>query len=548
MREGFFGLNIALSGLYSSQRSLDIINHNLNNVNTPGYSRQETIQKAGRPIALYDGTGMLGTGSDVIGINRVRDEYLDYKYWSESVSHGEWSIKNTLLSEIEVTFNEPSDSGFNKILDDFYSSMQEMSKDPDSEAVRALVRERGVTVAKYFNSLSAHFEKLQNDINYNVDSKVSEINSLATQIVQLNKQIYTGELDGNTANDLRDQRGVLIDKMSKIVNIEANEVVVSRHPDGTENRHMLITISGKAIVDHYDISKLKVTKREEKINPEVDIENLFDVGWEDGNKLNLRSGELKAYMEVRDGNDGQKTGEVSSPYFKGVPYYMSKLNEFVRKFAMNFNEGMIDKNIDGTITIDEDATGHADGFGIDKDENGGLKASTGVRFFTMLGDDRKPLSTSEFLDGADLTGDVNDIALKYKNLSAKNFYVSEDIINDFNKIAAGDKPGEVGNIKNLRTLLEMRHDSHMFVEGSPEDFMKALVTTVGIDKQQATRIVENQGSIVSQIDNRRISKSGVSIDEEIASMVKYQHAYNAAAKMVSTMAELYDILINRMGM
>ena len=95
---------------------MDVINHNISNVNTPGYSKQVTNQVASRPIPLLNGTGMLGTGSEVISIERVRDEYLDFKYWSESTSYGEWQAKKTVLSDIEAMLNEPSDSGFNVIL------------------------------------------------------------------------------------------------------------------------------------------------------------------------------------------------------------------------------------------------------------------------------------------------------------------------------------------------------------------------------------------------------------------------------------------------
>jgi len=104
----FFGFNVAVKGLFTAQRNMDIINHNINNVNTPGYSKQVAIQSASNPISLLNGTGMLGTGSEVLAIERIRDEYLDYKYWSENISYGEWNAKRTLLADMEVTFNEPS--------------------------------------------------------------------------------------------------------------------------------------------------------------------------------------------------------------------------------------------------------------------------------------------------------------------------------------------------------------------------------------------------------------------------------------------------------
>ncbi|MDQ2085104.1 flagellar hook-associated protein FlgK [Herbivorax sp. ANBcel31] len=527
MRGSFYGLNVAQRGLYTSQKNLDVINHNINNVNTPGFSRQKTDQVVSRPMALLDGTGMLGTGSEVIGIDRVRDEYLDFKYWSENTAFNEWEAKKTVLGDMEAMLGEPSESGFNAILDEFFDSLQELSKDPGNLAVRSLVRQTGETVTNYFNSLANHFEELQNDLNYQVDTKVAEANSLGMQIQQLNKQIYNSELDGNSANDLRDQRTVLIDQLSGIVNIDANEVVTGKLPNGEEDKKMIITISGKAFVNHFHFSSLSVKQRDEKINDE-DIENLFRVEWEDGNSLDIKGGELKGLLDVRDGNEG----ENGSPVYKGIPFYIKKLDEFVRTFAMSFNEGYIDGN---------DGMGHADGYGISYDGNDPV---TGTRFFTMTGEDREPVNSEDFIDGA---SGMNDIEARYENLTAKNFSVSADIMEDLSTIAAADAPEEIGNIVNLNELIKMRHNPHMFSEGAPEDFMVSIVSTMGVDSQQAVRLADNQKILTKQIENRRLSDSGVSLDEEMADMVRHQHAYTAAARMINTMNEIYDLLVNRVG-
>lgn len=538
MSESFFGLNIAVRGLYTAQKSLDVVNHNLNNVNTPGYSRQQAVQVAARPMALYDGTGMMGTGSDISGVKRVRDEYLDFKYWSENINMGEWEAKQEVLADVEVTFNEPSNSGFTTIMNDFYSSLQELAKDPSSTAVRSLVRQKGVTLTKYFNSTAAHFEKLQEDVNYRIQTKVEEVNSYATQVQQLNRQIYIAELDGNSANDLRDQRTLLVDKMSKIVNIQANEVVAGKLPSGMDDKHFVITISGKAIVDHFDISKLAIVQRNnsQKVNSE-DVDNLYEVGWADGNSLNVKGGELRGYLDLRDGNEGV-TGPngIVSPNYKGIPYYQKKLNEFVRTFAMAFNEGYIDSDGNGTISASEDLQGHADGVG--------LNGIGGIRFFTYTATDKLPVNSTTFLNGAVNTA---SIISQYSNITAKNFTVSAEVQNDYNAIAAADTTGEVGNIDVLNSLLKTRQNTKMFAEGAPEDFMKSLVATMGVDSQQAQNYQANQDVIVKQIGNRRLSDSGVSMDEEMANMVKFQHAYNASAKMIQTMSEIYDTLINKLG-
>ncbi len=542
MREGFFGLNVAVRGLYTAQRGLDVVNYNLNNVNTPGYSRQQAIQVASKPMPLYDGTGMLGTGSDVTGVQRVRDEYLDFKYWSENVSYGEWDTKRTQLADMEATFNEPSDSGFSTIMNDFYSSFQELAKDPSSEAVRALVREKGVTLAKYFNSTATHFEKLQGDLNYNVKTKVEEINSLGTQIQQLNRQIYSAELDGNTANDLRDQRTVLVDKLSKLINIQANEVVTGKLPSGKDDKHFVITISGKAFIDHFQLSKLDIQQRSTKVNNE-DIDNLYDVKWADGNTLDVKGGELRGYLDIRDGNDGVNNGIL----YKGVPYYIRRMNEFVQTFAMSFNEGFYNVkrlaggSIDSSVPVSK-GEGHVDGYALNS--TSADTAPADIRFFTMLGTNSQPVDSATFKGKAVTLSEIRD---QYSKITAKNFAVGADIMSDVKLISVSDKGGEVGNINILNKLIENRHDPHMFVEGAPEDFMKSLVTTLGIDSQQAIRLSNNQQSIVKQIENRKLSDSGVSIDEEMANLVKFQHAYNASAKMITTMSEVYDTLINKMG-
>jgi len=547
----FFGLNVASNGLFTAQRGLDVVNHNINNVNTPGYSRQMSVQEALPAMFLLNGTGMLGTGSHSIAVERIHDDYLDYKYWAESDTYGEWCVKATLMSDIEKAFNEPSNSGFNKVINNFFTAVQELAKDPSSLAVRKLLIGEGVTISKYFNSIANHLEKLQSDINYNVKIKVDEINSYGKQIQQLNKQIFAAELDGNKANDLRDQRTYLVDKLSKLVNIDASEVNVGVLPNGQQEKHFVITINGKAFVDHYDLCQLKVEQRDNKLNVDEDIENLYDVMWEDGNSLEVKGGELKGYIDMRDGNEGVDQGNGASPNYKGIPFYMKKLNEFVRKFALAMNEGItVHFDNSGNAVYTKTETGHADGYGLKKP--GDSVSPTGIRFFTMTGwsdiqNVKSELYTSEFIGNAQT---IDEIANAYSKLNAKNFSVSGDLVHDKNSeynVAASSAAGlsEDGSI--LLKMIDMRHNGHLFMEGTPEDFMKSLISILGIDTQQANQFTNTQDALINQIINRRTSVQGVSLNEEMANMVKYQHAYTAAAKMISTMDEIYNTLVNRVG-
>jgi len=546
MRSSFFGLNVAVTGLYAAQRNLSTVGHNLANVNTPGYSRQENVQRAAKAMLTYNGSGMVGTGTEVIETRRIRDEYLDYKYWSENIALGEWDIKSTQLEELERLFNEPSQtgSGFNKVMSDFYDAISDLSKNPGDLSARKVLINRGISLANYFNNMANHLEKMQSDLNDAVKLKVDEVNALAQQIRELNQQIYTLEVGGDMANDLRDQRGVLVDRLSKIINIDVNEVVVGKLPNGEDNKHFVITVSGKALVNHLTVSELTVVQRDQKLNGE-DIDRLYDVCWKDGNRLEIKGGELKGYIDIRDGNEGIDQGNGKSPNYKGIPYYVSRLNEFVRKFALAFNEG-ITQSVNGWVKT---YPGHADGFGLQKP--GSAVSPKGIRFFSMEGwssieNKTTELTSEEFINGAST---IDEIVDRYSKLTAKNFSICGDLLKQYGEynIAASAEAGLNEDNTNLLKFMDMWEDTHLFWEGTPEDYMKSLIATLGIDSQQAGQISKSQNILTSQIDNRRTSVSGVSINEEMANLVKFQHAYNAAAKMISTMAQIYDTLINRVG-
>ena len=422
MRTSFFGLEIAVRGLYTSRQQLDITGHNITNVNTAGYSRQVAMQQASAPLGVPSGAGMVGTGSDVVGISRIRDDFLDFKFWSENDDYGEWETKFTMMSELEAIFDEPSDNGMNKVFDDFYFSLQELAKDPSNESVRALVKQNGVAVARYFNSIASSLNRVRSDCNNALKIKVDEVNSYARQIRDLNEQIYKSELNGNVANDLRDQRTELVNKLSKIIDVEATEIVVNKQ--GAEEKHFQIVIGGSFLVNHFDSFELEVYQNSE---------NMYDIRWADSkNQYVPKSGEIKGYLDIRDGT-GSK-GE-----YAGVPYYINKMNEFARTFAKAFNEGIMK---DGTKAY----TGHAGGIGLD--------GTTGIRFFTYDGK-----SSEEFMaDGADA----------YNNITAFNISISSDIENDPRKIATASPNGEAGNNINIAELINTRRDNRMFSEGAPE--------------------------------------------------------------------------------
>ena len=230
------------------------------------------------------------------------------------------------------------------------------------------------------------------------------------------------------------------------------------------------------------------------------------------------------------------------------------MNEFVRTFAMSFNEGIIDSDGDGEL---DKILGHVDGYGRVSEEG---DDPAGIRFFTMLNEYGEAMTTEEFGNQAlkyaakmgvsdDASTDFDErLVAGYQSITARNFSISFEIDdNPSQNISASSRPGEVGNNENLNELIQMRHNTFMFMEGAPEDYIKTLISSMGVDGQQYEQYLSVQEGITSQLENRRQSISGVSLNEEMTNLVKYQQIYGAAATMIRTYGEVLDILVNRMG-
>src|SRR5699024_10860259 len=159
--ENMYGFNSAVSGLIASQRSLYVTNHNLNNMNTDGYSRQVANQRATDPFHM-PGVGFLGTGTEIHDIERMRDSYIDLKYWNESAPMGEWGVKENTLMEIEKLFGEVSDSSFRQYMDDFFEALINLSTNPSDFSYREPVKETAIALTKHINETAKRLENLKN--------------------------------------------------------------------------------------------------------------------------------------------------------------------------------------------------------------------------------------------------------------------------------------------------------------------------------------------------------------------------------------------------
>lgn len=518
MGSSFFEFNIATTGLFAARAGLEITSHNVSNVGTPGYSRQYIKQKAGIPLNRYSGVGQVGTGTVVYGIGQHRDVYLDRKYWPQVSTLGEYSQKASQLSLMEVSLSELSKTSLTNNVNDFFKSLSELSFTSDSLEYRQSVVNTADTLVTNIRNHATKLRQQQVDLNDDAYALVERINSIGTQIASLNEQIYKYEIDGNTANELRDQRALLIDELSKYANVEVKE-----YSDNTGRElgtKYAVLLNGQEFVDDGTSRKLECVRRENSLHPD-DPPGLYDIQWENGDKLNLDTltGELKGILDMRDGDSGGNGGK-----YKGIPYYINKLNEFVRTIAYAMNTGKRFSD-DGKL---EGVIGHQDGFDMNGEKGGVL--------FTMLGADGK---TVENFDNKDA----------YNNINAFNFALSDSIKKDPKKLAISDTndSSQESNNKVVLGFLKLKDDTSLFAEGGAYQFVSSISATLAIDTKQANSFNSFYTDVTQSIDNQRKQVSAVSVNEEISNMVMYQHLYQVSSKLINVINEIYNTTINGLG-
>lgn len=492
MASTFFGLNIAKSGLYAASVNLNVTANNIANEQTKGYSRQEATQTAKNALRVHQEYGMIGAGVNVSEINRVRDSFYDQKYWTNQSKLGEAATKNYYMRQMENHLNEFEVDGFTKEYTNFFESLEELQKTPAELASRTSVLNYGDSLMNFFEQVKTNLRLEQEDINAEVNDYVDKINTLATDIAALNKQINIVELTGTPANELRDQRDLLIDDLTEIAEVQTSETV---YENG--KTEYVVKLGSNTLVDNYDTFKLKVVSREERVDPD-DAVGLYDIEWDYGAEFNPvkegLGGTLKAALEVRDGNNKEVNVDNDASYeidCKGITYYIDQINLFQDSFADAIN---------GIHCAGENLYG---------------KKTTDLPIFVK---------------------------------SEEGVYsVNEELLKDPSKMATCyDLTDGSGYASLAQDLLDLR-DAKIIESSTCEGFLQSLVTELAIDVKKQQTLEENYSNFQNAIKNQRLSIMGVDTDEEAMNLVKYQEAFDLNSKVINIMQEIYDKLINGTG-
>ena len=316
MPSTFLGLNTGLSGLTYFQSALNTTSHNISNANTAGYSRQQIMATAANPVRMHQSYGMMGTGVTATAVDQLRESFYDNKYRAANSKYSQYKSANENLSTLQTYMNEMSgDSGYTRWISQLSQSLQDISDNPNDFTTRISYTLTADSFTDTINELSNNFQITQKTINDEVELVVSEINSLAKQIYELNQQIIGIELKGSNANDLRDKMNLCIDKLSEYVNVQVEEksIVFGVGTNQVESNatSTCVRINSQILVDEMEFNELMVVPRNEKIN-QNDVEGLVDVYWKNsdnthGEKFSVygTTGKLRGLFDIRDGNNAE---------------------------------------------------------------------------------------------------------------------------------------------------------------------------------------------------------------------------------------------------
>ncbi|GIH97923.1 flagellar hook-associated protein FlgK [Planobispora siamensis] len=467
----FSGISTSLSALYAQRQALDVAGQNVANANTEGYTRQRVeLNSVGGVVtpAMYTTTDGLGNGVTTAGVTRMRDDFLEARGQIEHAKFAYLSGQEEIYTRVEEVFAEPSDTGIQSQLSGYWNAWGDVVNQPGGptgNAARSQLLQEGATVADTLRSANDTLESLWNTTVDQLDSLVTEVNTAADAVAQLNQAIVRATAAGLPASELQDKRDGLVLRLSELAGATSKQL---------DNGAVDVSVGGAKLVEGPTARKLEVggagTLREATGNPVA-------LRWQGTTTdAGITSGELASSLESLN---------------KVLPEYAAKLDGVAQRLASTVNNQ------------------HTQGYD--------LNGAQGGAFFVAD-------------DGGAIT--------------AANIKVG---ITDPAKIAASSVAPRIdpqtGNpIGNLDAGNAIKLARFANTEGGPDTFYRETVTALGVASQAAQRRTAIQNVISQNNDAQRIAQSGVSLDEEMANMILYQRAYQAATKMISTIDETFDSL------
>ena len=462
--------NIGKSGLMVSKHSMSTTGHNIANVNTEGYSRQNVEQTAG-PV-IPNGGLTFGTGAWAKKVTRVSDEYLERRIQGEHKNFAQVEEKDAYLKQTEQIFNEANSDGLNRVATRFFNEFRKLSADPGNTAVRASVKESSAQLASELNRMDRELKDVSRNIDTRIEGYVREVNALAKEVRDLNLLIEKTESGGGSAPDLHDKRELALKRLGAMADISVNK---------DNNGRVTVTLAGHATIIAGDqLSELEV-KRTPPDPATGKKENRVDIFVNDPvpTKLTekIKSGRLGGLIQVRD---------------QTIRDAQDRINQIAFTTANEVN------NI------------HRQGYGLD--------GSSGRNFFEV------PVNQESAAEMLRLSSVIEE------NLDSIAAAAAPNAPSD-NRIAVA-----LSGVGNLRGLMDEQNSTIL-------DSYNAMVSEVAVETEANEKSMVFQRDVLTQLENVRESLVGVSLDEETANLVRFQHAYAANAKVLQVADELLQTVL-----
>ena len=570
MRSTFAGLNTMVRGIQNNQLSLDTTGHNITNASTEGYSRQRVDSAATnyqeRP-SLY-GNVYVGGGVDVVALNRARNIYADKQFWSETSTQNLYKTYKTNYDKAQAVFNDAKETGVLNAMQQFYSALVNLSDYASDSASRTAVLTKGNNLV---DRIKTGARQLQDQIKAQYDEmriQVGKANSIAEKIAVLNQNIMLAENNGGKANDLRDQRDLLVDKLSEITNVnvyeEANgQYTVVSNGMTLVQRDSHLTIEMSPPIDNVRYGINDYTLR---------IKEAGGIGYVP------QGGVLRALQDtiMQDKGYIDNLADISATLlttFNGVHKLGAGIDADATSWLNFFGRN---KFTSPSGTYDQmnyvwhvhPTTGdrwlEAYGVNITRTTSGGPPpTSATVTMATAATPDElrsiqiiNELQVSEQLMAQ---GGQNLVAARQiKNATISAGGMTYDFAN-VNGTADGSLAVELSKLFNMDVKNTMNPADIMNLTGfsvthdrpigsvSINQYYNTVMSHLGADAENLDKKMKQQDDLMVQINQWRQSTAGVDWNEELTNMIKFQTGYGACSRVLTSMDEILDRLINSTG-
>ncbi|MCR4740806.1 MAG: flagellar hook-associated protein FlgK [Lachnospiraceae bacterium] len=561
----FSALHVGQSGISTSQNALNTTAHNLSNIETEGYTRQQVLQSD--RVYHNIGTAAVSTEQSGLGVayskvRQVRDEFLDASFRKESGRESFYSTCYEVTNELEVFLGELTGASFKDALTNLWTSVEELQKDPSS----------AVTEGQFVSCASEFLERAQgvyqglidyqDNLNEKIRDMVTTINEFGDKICEYNEKIarveMTPEYTEDTkklslaleeANDLRDARNKLLDDLGAYGNVTYKEDLKGCVTVSFEGIPMVVPGKGQPFYmgTTYDAGTGFYTPSW----PSYGNREVFDLNQEISSKMNSNIGELKALVLARGDRRANYNDLETGVYNDGTTGKMCTSNSIIMNSMAEF-DNLINKivtDINNVLAGEKDVI---DGGGIPQYAD---ESQCPMELFQRLGSDRYVYDGTDYkYVPEDTSGSPADVSTMYtcSNLKinpellkqpTKLGYPQERFITDDKNVdqTKADRLAEAFSSPSLVLNPNVTKISNF------SDLYSDMVSSVGTAGYVYKTIADSQSATVTSIDNARQQILGVSSNEELQNMIKFQNAFNAASRYINVVNEMIAHIIDRLG-